>query len=475
MSNRYGCRKRAVAIERGFEYCKVCLDKQIKIDRLEDENKSLKAKLRYRDRKIKGEFFGSSTPSSQRRIKTNTDEEKANKQGGAKPGHKGNCGRHVFNEATADEIIDLDVDINECPACGGELEHKETDARCVVDSLLLEAQKILYQCQVKQCVHCRTEVSERPVVLPKSKYGPGLISNSAMMHFLEGIPLKKIETMWGDQVIPGNLTKIFHKCADQWEPAVEQLKKDFQQADVRHADETGWRTNGHSGYSWLFCSDNLSLFSFRDTRSSKVVEEVLGVDPLPGVLVVDRYAGYNKTPCKIQYCYEHLKRNLDDLLEDNSTIDEVKRFVKTLRPLLVKAMKLRRHRISDKVYYEKAKAIKAKIQSVVNAPADHLGVRSYQDIFIEHDARLFHWVESRAVPTENNKAERELRPTVIARKVSFGSQSEKGAHTRSIMMTVLHTAVKRLKDKPVHHWFKESLEMMIKDPSINPYSLLPDP
>lgn len=33
-----------------------------------------------------------------------------------------------------------------------------------------------------------------------------------------------------------------------------------------------------------------------------------------------------------------------------------------------------------------------------------------------------------------------MRPTVIARKVSFGSHSEKGMRTGEILMTVMHTA-----------------------------------
>jgi len=47
------------------------------------------------------------------------------------------------------------------------------------------------------------------------------------------------------------------------------------------------------------------------------------------------------------------------------------------------------------------------------------------------------------VPCENNRAERELRPTVIARKVSFGSQTEDGAKTRQNWMSILHSLKKR--------------------------------
>jgi hypothetical protein len=43
------------------------------------------------------------------------------------------------------------------------------------------------------------------------------------------------------------------------------------------------------------------------------------------------------------------------------------------------------------------------------------------------------------VPAHNNRAERELRPPVIARKTSLGSQSDAGAKTREIIMTLVHT------------------------------------
>lgn len=55
-----------------------------------------------------------------------------------------------------------------------------------------------------------------------------------------------------------------------------------------------------------------------------------------------------------------------------------------------------------------------------------------QDIFRSNRQRLCHWVENRDLPTDKNRAERELRPTVIARKTSFGSPSDAGAKTREV-------------------------------------------
>jgi hypothetical protein len=53
--------------------------------------------------------------------------------------------------------------------------------------------------------------------------------------------------------------------------------------------------------------------------------------------------------------------------------------------------------------------------AVCRSPAHHLGVRAIQDIFTINEDRLFHWVRDRRVPADNNYAERNLRPTVIAR------------------------------------------------------------
>jgi len=455
-----------------ISYCKGCFEKQQSIDRLEEEVSSLRAKLRYREDKDKEPFFGSSTPSSRLPFKENSLEENRHNKGGAKEGHKGN-GRTSIPIDKADEIIDRFVETENCPYCGGMLEYKETIFRSVVDVFLNKARKLLYKCEVKRCVKCNRTVKNNPPVLPRNKYGNNLIANSAIMHYFHGMPLKRLENLWGKEVIEGSLIKTFHRLGNLWKPAIHKLKEDYRKAPVKHADETSWRTDGESGYSWLFCTDKISIFSFRDTRSGKVPKDILGTKKLEGVLVVDRYGAYNKSPSKIQYCYAHLLRRLDDMGKEFPEQKEIQGFVSNLAPLLAEAMHLRSSSILDKEYYKKAKEIKRKILKIIRSPAEHPGIQRYQDIFRENHNRLYHWVRDRDIPADNNRAERELRPTVIARKVSFGSQSEEGAATRSILMSIIHTASKRLKDKSLEEWFTWTLEEFSKNPEVNPISLLP--
>ena len=92
-------------------------------------------------------------------------------------------------------------------------------------------------------------------------------------------------------------------------------------------------------------------------------------------------------------------------------------------------MRLRGMELTDEQSYGRASEIKQKMEALAEEPAQHLAVRKWQDFLVEQKDRLYGWVEDRRVPAENNRAERELRPTVIARKVSFGWQSALGAHT----------------------------------------------
>ena len=59
---------------------------------------------------------------------------------------------------------------------------------------------------------------------------------------------------------------------------------------------------------------------------------------MPGTLVVDRYNGYNKMPCNIQYCYSHLLREVEDIEKEFPDQNEGLAFVASVAPLLALVM-----------------------------------------------------------------------------------------------------------------------------------------
>ena len=176
-----------------------------------------------------------------------------------------------------------------------------------------------------------------------------------------------------------------------------------------------------------------------------------------------------QNPCALQYCYSHLLREVEDLEKEFSDSEEVNTFGSVMAPLLTAAMKLRSQPVTDTDYYAKAADIKAQIINAAQSPAIHLGIQHIQNIFHENANRMYHWADDRRVPAENNLAERDLRPTVIARKVSFGSVSDAGAHTRSVLMTIVHS-LKKSKVDVVEH-LKYVLDQLSHNMTLDPFPL----
>ncbi|MFH1113411.1 MAG: DUF6444 domain-containing protein [Pseudomonadota bacterium] len=160
----------------GINSCPLCLDKQRRIDELEDEVKSLKQKLGKRERKDKDGYFGSSTPSSKKPVKPNA-EKKEKKRVGARPGHKGN-GRKSHTDKR-DRIVNVAAETEICPDCLRTLQNKGTQERSVLDTAAAKPEKILFRLPKKYCPHCRKSFTpQAPGVLPKSLYGNQLIANA---------------------------------------------------------------------------------------------------------------------------------------------------------------------------------------------------------------------------------------------------------------------------------------------------------
>jgi transposase len=453
-----------------LSYCPECLKKQRIIDDLKEEVARLKARLRYQERTAKEGAFGLSTPSSKVPVKPDSLAERQARRGGGRKGHAGH-GRQTVAAGEADRVETVPV-AEVCPDCGKPMTGHGVRTRSVIDGEPFRIKRIVYLLIRRRCTQCgRTVTARAPKVLPKSLYGNRLLSQVAVQHYVYGTPLRSVARQMGLRY--GGLVAALHHLARLLQGAMDPLREAYRAAPVKHADETGWRSDGQNGYAWLFVTTRLSLYRFRRSRSAAVVKEVFGTGPVPGVLEVDRYSAYNQAGSPLQYCYEHLLRDLKAVEEKFPEQAEVRAFVGTVAPLLAAAMGLRSQPISDRRFYREAAALKRRIVAVMRRPARHPAVQEYQTIFREKADRLYHWADDRAIPAENNFAERELRPLVVARKVSFGSQSEAGARTREVLMSVLLTLKKRTPD--VTAAFLSALDRLAEDPGLDPYRALFSP
>lgn len=454
-------------------YCYDCYEKQLKIDKLTEEVGSLKTRLSALEKKAAW-IENPHVPSSKEVFAKAKPKPTEKKKPGLKKGHPGFKRKSIdHNELHRFEQIAMPEC---CPDCNNKLQLRTYDERRIIDLVERQIETVIYEIAKGHCVHCHKNHKSPLPALPKALIGNQLLAEAAIMAYVDQIPVSKITAMFGHSIHDGTLFQSFYRVADLLKPAMEDLKYDYRRNLYRHADETGWKTDGKSGYAWIFCTNDTSIFQFEDTRSASVARAILGRDPLPGFLTVDRYAGYNKMPCVLQYCYAHLLRDLKALGKSEPLNQAVQTFCSQLYSALSTAMKLQMATDLDDVqYYESAKITKEQIESIVLKRSEHAGILKIQNIFRNQSARLYHWVSDRGVCSHNNFGERTLRGTVVARKTSYGSKSARGRESRSILMSVLNTAKQRFGGdrNQLVSWFRQVLDKFVSEPKLESQAYLP--
>jgi hypothetical protein len=246
---------------------------------------------------------------------------------------------------------------------------------------------------------------------------------------------------------------LLHRLAEaeKVQEAARCIKDRVRQSPIVHGDETGWREGGQNGYIWLFCTpDGERLYEYDHSRAGAVAKRILG-HSFKGTLVTDFYAAYNDLPCEHQRCWVHLLRDLHELKEDHKDDEQVLSWAERVRQLYDQAQDALQgkgrwgrwpptQQQREMLYIELVEGVAQLTGRYANAkehgthPCHTLSKR-----LMLHQDSLFQFVLQEGLSADNNLAERSIRPVVVMRKVSGGSQSERGSRTRMILASLFGT------------------------------------
>ena len=140
-----------------------------------------------------------------------------------------------------------------------------------------------------------------------------------------------------------------------------------------------------------------------------------------------------------QQCLAHVKRRFGRLLKKEPRNREYLAFVPKFCELLSRAMRPRGRGLSPEDFAREAKEIRGKIEEMADSPARDAALQNLQNVFRERGDEMSRWAESPEIPADNNLAERGARGLVIARKTSFGGQSEDALWVREVVQSVLES------------------------------------
>jgi transposase len=209
-----------------------------------------------------------------------------------------------------------------------------------------------------------------------------------------------------------------------------------------HLDETGWREGRTRAWLWVAVTTWVTVFVVRLSRGAKVAQDLLG-DRFCGILVTDRWSAYTWYPTRWrQVCWAHLLRDFEAMIERGGRSQAVG---EALREQARQMFHLW-HRVRDggctHVQFRHAmRPIRCAVARWLKA-GQTCGVAKTEGVCREvlklYDA-LWTFVRVEGVEPTNNAAERAIRPGVLWRKGSFGTQSTQGSRFVETMMTVVTT------------------------------------
>ena len=210
--------------------------------------------------------------------------------------------------------------VEQCPDCGTRLSGGWIQrSREVIGLPQVPVEITEHVYLARNCPLCRRCCVPAPqlegVVAGKQRLGINLVSLTAALREEARQPLRTIqwylEAVHGLHLSLGALVDATRKVAGKAQRELAAILERIRGSPVVHADETGWREDGHNGYVWTFSTPTQRYF-LRRNRGKAVVDEVLS-DEFAGVLVSDFYAAYHHYDGPKQRCWAHLLRDIHDL------------------------------------------------------------------------------------------------------------------------------------------------------------------
>jgi hypothetical protein len=267
----------------------------------------------------------------------------------------------------------------------------------------------------------------------------------ASLHEVGRLPVGKIRwllaTFHGLKLSQGEIVRVLDLVAKKGSGYLAQLGQELRASAVVHADETSWRQDGQNGYLWSFSTDRVHYVVQRQSRGSEVVREVLGED-FSGVLVSDFYSAYNFLDGPHQRCWVHFLRDVHELKQRHPEDESVRQWAGQVHALYVEA-KAHAQQLAQAPRGERVAARQGFEERLLALAQPYLGTEAPQRVLCQRVDRFlgeyFTFVELPQVPSDNNAAERILRHQVVSRKISGGTRSPKGSHTKTTLASLFST------------------------------------
>jgi len=434
-------------------------------EELRAENGILRQRLELLEEQVKQNSQNSSQPPSQdgfgkkSAVESLENKEEKRKRGG-QTGHKGHE-RHLYEASKCEEIHEHLPEI--CKVCGSALSGEdETPYRHqIVEIPPLKMQITEHRLHELECKHCRQKTRAKlPRNVSASSYGERL---SALVAWFSsdyrqshGQLQQMLKRLFGIEISRASISRLRTEMSDALASVVTEAHEYVQSQPQMHSDETGFVQGNCDGnnpekskaWLWVLVTKYVSVFKVFLSRAKESAQEMIG-ETYAGIVISDRYSGYTGLDVsQRQVCWAHLKRDFTAMSERCGISQKIGlALLKRQRRLFHWWYRVRDGPLSREQFQIMVNALrqgfKTELESAAALPISRKEksplaktVRTCQQI-LKLEPSLWTFVFTNDIEPTNNAAEQALRPAVIWRRTSFGSQSASGSQFVARLLSVV--------------------------------------
>jgi transposase len=423
----------------------VLAEREAAIERRDEKIRELEEELSQFRRPVKTPENSSAPPS--RSQKANRVERRGRKPG-PKRGHVG------ASRVRREPDVVLACRPSACAGCGEPLPASggRRVGRSQVTDLPSFAPVVIEAWQYAlTCARCGARTTGTyPVGLePRRTFGPGIEAVLSYLHERHHVGYERLvelcRDVFGLAISQGGVENALRRLVERARPTYAAIGETVRGSPVINSDETGARVAGRTHWQWTFQTPEASYHLIAPSRGGEVIDAFLaGAEPV--VWGSDLWAPQMLAPAAAhQICHSHQARDLTFASEADTGDERV--WALELRRAFGRAIRL--HHARDRV----TPATFARRRLLIENATDRLVFDRYvapkteaarlQRRYRTHRDSLYVFLHRDDVEPTNNSSERDLRPSVIHRKVIGGFRSDWGAEASAIRSSILATARKQ--------------------------------
>src|SRR6266403_649417 len=445
---------------------------EARVATLEDRVRTLQEQLNQSSRN------SSRPPSSDPPQSQRPSRPRGQRRRGWQPGHPGQT-RTLVPVEDVDEVVVLKPE--QCRGCHAPLAGEDASPfrHQVIEIPPIKPVITEYQWHQLGCSACgATTRAPWPAGVPSGTYGPRVHATVALCtgsyRLSKRTTGQVLDNLFGVPMSVGTISQSEKATTEVVDEPVEEARTYVHAQRVAHLDETSWRQGDQRAWLWVAVTSLVTVFLIRMSRGGQVARELLG-EHFSGILVTDRYSAYNWYPVRWrQVCWAHLLRDFEAIRGRGGVSEEIG------DALLAQAHQMFTwwHRgcegtLTRSTFRSYMSPLRREVERLLEV-GSQCGVPqtagTCRDILKRREA-LWTFVQVAGVEPTHNTAERAIRPGVLWRKGSFGTQSEEGSRFVESMMTVVSTL--KQQQRNVLEYLTEACEAALRGdaaPSLLPAS-----